>query len=62
MRFVRRNGLMLQGTTHALTVDSAVCICLVRSQGSSGSIVSDYGLDDRAIRVRSPAEAKEFFL
>jgi hypothetical protein len=30
--------------------------------GSSGSIVSDYGLDDRAIEVRSPAEAKGFFL
>jgi hypothetical protein len=28
---------------------------------SSGSIVSDYGLDDRAIGVRSPAGAKEFF-
>jgi hypothetical protein len=28
--------------------------------GSSGSIVSDYGLDDRAIGVRSPAGAKEF--
>jgi hypothetical protein len=27
---------------------------------SSGSIVSDYGLDDRAIRVRSPAGAKDF--
>jgi hypothetical protein len=23
--------------------------------------VSDYGLDDRAIEVRSPAEAKDFF-
>jgi hypothetical protein len=30
--------------------------------GSSGSIVSDYGLDDRAIGVRSPAGAKDFFL
>jgi hypothetical protein len=30
------------------------------SRGISGSIVSDYGLDDRAIRVRSPAEAKDF--
>jgi hypothetical protein len=30
--------------------------------GSSVSIVSDYGLDDRAIEVRSPAEAKGFFL
>jgi hypothetical protein len=28
--------------------------------GSSVSIVSDYGLDDRAIEVRSPAQAKEF--
>jgi hypothetical protein len=30
------------------------------SRGSSGSIVSDYGLDDRAIGVRSPAGAKDF--
>jgi hypothetical protein len=29
-----------------------------RSRVSSGSIVSDYGLDDRAIGIRSPAEAK----
>jgi hypothetical protein len=29
-------------------------------QGSSVSIVSGYGLDDRAIEVRSPAEAKDF--
>jgi hypothetical protein len=28
---------------------------------SSVSIVSDYGLDDRAIDVRSPTEAKGFF-
>jgi hypothetical protein len=32
------------------------------SRVSSGSIVSDYGLDDRAIGVRSPAGAKGFFL
>jgi hypothetical protein len=32
----------------------------MRSRVSSGSIVSDYGLDDRAIGVRSPAGAKEF--
>jgi hypothetical protein len=31
-----------------------------RSRGSSGSIVSDYGLDDRAIGVRSPAGEKDF--
>jgi hypothetical protein len=30
------------------------------SRGSSGSIVSDYGLGDRAIGVRSPAGAKDF--
>jgi hypothetical protein len=30
--------------------------------GSSVNIVSGYGLDDRAIEVRSPAEAKGFFL
>jgi hypothetical protein len=28
--------------------------------GSSGSTVSDYGLDDRAIEVRSPVKAKDF--
>jgi hypothetical protein len=31
-----------------------------RSRGSSGSVVSDYGLDDRAIGVRFPAGAKDF--
>jgi hypothetical protein len=30
--------------------------------GTSVSIVSGYGLDDRAIEVRFPAEAKGFFL
>jgi hypothetical protein len=29
------------------------------SRGSSVSIVSDYGLDDRTIEVRSPAEAND---
>jgi hypothetical protein len=32
----------------------------IRSRVSSGSIVSDYGLDDRAIGVRFPAGAKDF--
>jgi hypothetical protein len=31
-----------------------------RSRGSSVSIVSDYGLNDRAIGVRSPARANDF--
>jgi hypothetical protein len=35
-----------------------VTIC--RSRVSSGSIVSDYGLDDRAIGVLFPAGAKDF--
>jgi hypothetical protein len=34
--------------------------CFNRSRVSSGSIVSDYGLDDRAIGVRSPAGAEDF--
>jgi hypothetical protein len=34
---------------------------IVRSRVSSGSIVSDYRLDDRAIGVRSPAGAKYFY-
>jgi hypothetical protein len=39
-----------------------VFYCIVLFYGvSSGSIVSDYGLDDRAIRVRSPAGAEDFF-
>jgi hypothetical protein len=32
----------------------------LRSSGSSGSIVSDYGLDDRTIGVRSPTRAEDF--
>jgi hypothetical protein len=34
---------------------------LVREPGSSVSIVSGYGLDHRAIKVRCPAEVKGFF-
>jgi hypothetical protein len=33
---------------------------LSESRGSSGSIVSDYGLDDWVIEVRSPAGAEDF--
>jgi hypothetical protein len=33
---------------------------VVGEPGSSGSIVSDYGLEDQAIEVRSPAGAKDF--
>jgi hypothetical protein len=37
------------------------CKIQAKSRVISVSIVSDYGLDDRAIGVRSPAGAKEFF-
>jgi hypothetical protein len=43
-------------------VNYAQTYYLFRSQGSSVSTVSDYRLDDRAIEVRSPAEARAFFL
>jgi hypothetical protein len=35
---------------------------IIGEPGSSDSLVSGYGLDDQAIEVRSPAEAKWFFL
>jgi hypothetical protein len=38
------------------------CIILQQESGSSVSIVSGYGLDDREIEVRSRAESKVFFL
>jgi hypothetical protein len=41
---------------------SVILYILRVSRVSSGSIVSDYGLGDLAIEVRSPAEAKGFFL
>jgi hypothetical protein len=40
--------------------DGALLLLYFVSRGSSVSIVSDYGLDDRAIEVRSPAGAKDF--
>jgi hypothetical protein len=40
-------------------MDSTTVI-IEMSRGSSGSVVSDYGLDDRAIDVRSPTGAEDF--
>jgi hypothetical protein len=37
-----------------------ILISMPRSRVSSGSIVSDYGLDDRAIGFRFPTGAKDF--
>jgi hypothetical protein len=38
------------------------CYICLGEPGSSVSVVSDYGLDGRAIEVQSPADAKGFFL
>jgi hypothetical protein len=38
-----------------------ITIHVYRNRGSSVNIVSDYGLEDRAIGDRSPAGAKDFF-
>jgi hypothetical protein len=40
--------------------DSVVCL-LHKGAGVVESVVYDYGLDDGAIEVRCPAEAKGFF-
>jgi hypothetical protein len=52
------------GWVHILDLLSLVfCVFYIfESRGSSVSIVSYYGLDDRGIGVRSLAEAKGFFL
>jgi hypothetical protein len=43
-----------------ITTNKSRNMLIKRSRVSSGSIVSDYGLDDWAIGVRSPAGAKDF--
>jgi hypothetical protein len=44
----------------------SLCFCVGRDlcgePGNSVTIVSGYGLDDRTIEVRPPAEAKAFLL
>jgi hypothetical protein len=44
---------------HRAVIHTSTSLCNCEP-GSSVSTVSDYGLDDRAIEVRSPAEAKNF--
>jgi hypothetical protein len=41
-------------------INISVLLAFFMSRGSSVSTVSGYGLDDRAIEVRSPAGAKDF--
>jgi hypothetical protein len=43
-------------------IQTFVLIGTVMSRGNSVSIVSGYGLDDLVIKVRSPAEARGFFV
>jgi hypothetical protein len=43
-------------------VSKTVAYAKYGEPGSSVSVVSGYRLDDRTIEVRSPAEAKGFFL
>jgi hypothetical protein len=58
----------MRGEWNKIKILSRLAVVLIfsrffeRDLGSSVSIVSDYGLDDRVIEVRSPAEAKEFLL
>jgi hypothetical protein len=52
----------LGSIVHILVMFLEQVVRRVGEQGRSVSIVSGYGLDDRAIEVRSPAEAKGFFL
>jgi hypothetical protein len=46
--------------THTHTPNMNSSILLIREPGGLVSIVSGYGLDDRAIEVRSPAGASDF--
>jgi hypothetical protein len=67
--FVKRNfvgSFPLQSFTSlprpVLFSISCIPFVIIGEPGSSVNIVSGYGLDDRSIEVRSPAEAKGFFL
>jgi hypothetical protein len=60
-------GSCLQDACFMLSFSLQLCLCIYaniivchESWVSLGSIVSDYGLDDRVIGVRSPAGAKDF--
>jgi hypothetical protein len=54
--------VILHNSINAFVRDDLIYIlyCLIWSRVSSGSIVSDYGLEDRATEVRSSAGAKNF--
>jgi hypothetical protein len=56
----KSHSLTLISTENMLQAVITSSIIIIRSRVSSGSIVSDYGLDDRAIEVRSPAGEEDF--
>jgi hypothetical protein len=55
-----RNDFKIAEALFYLTSKLHIVTTTKMSRDSSHSIVSDYGLDDRAIGVRSPAGAKDF--
>jgi hypothetical protein len=60
-RYIRNNVLLEM--LFSVTAFWQRIFCLMFGEpGSSVSIVSGYGLDDRVIEIRPPAEAKGFFL
>jgi hypothetical protein len=60
---IERYGSLLWASNTA-GMEEMECIPNFRAVGSLivSRVVSSYGLDDRAIEVRSPPEAKGFFL
>jgi hypothetical protein len=55
-------GVRSKHVVHVTNLNNNNCTNLLYMCLSSGGIVSDYGLDDRAIGVRSLAEVKEYVL
>jgi hypothetical protein len=55
-----QSHLSTVSVTDMKTSDLQMYVVVTRSRVSSGSIVSDYGLDDRENELRSPVRAKDF--
>jgi hypothetical protein len=59
--FVTRvSSVCIISVLHSVVPPYVILCTVLFEPGSSGSIVSGYGLDARAIEVRSSAEAKDF--
>jgi hypothetical protein len=57
-----QSTLSCPNSLHSILILFSLLLLDLGEPGSSVSIVSGYGLDDQAIEVRFPAEAKGFFL